>query len=191
MAAFRREKDGARRTYEVVTLPVAFPHAVVLVSHDQSIPHRSIILLSKAARQSRPNRCRCRGTTAGASSGSKPPLSVTDIGEHLIAQEGGRVAGLTVFLVLGEVAGAARSFLQAHHTAHPATSAPVVRVAARVVLPAPSPPHGAIEEGELGVTLEGEDVGGDAVEEPAVVGGHHDAAGDCRQRADASGTRRE
>jgi hypothetical protein len=113
---------------------------------------------------------------------------VTDIGEYLIAQEGGRVAGLTVFLVLGEVAGAARSFLQAHHTAHPAASAPVVRVAARVVLPAPSPPHGAIEEGELGVTLEGEDVGGDAVEEPAVVGGHHDAAGDCRQRADASGT---
>jgi hypothetical protein len=44
----------------------------------------------------------------------------------------------------------------------------------------------AVEEGDLGVALEGEDVRGDAVEEPAVVGDPDDTAGDCRQCAYAS-----
>jgi hypothetical protein len=40
----------------------------------------------------------------------------------------------------------------------------------------------ALEPHHLAVALEGEDVGGDAVEEPAVVADHHGAAGEVEQR---------
>ena len=40
----------------------------------------------------------------------------------------------------------------------------------------------ALEPDHLAVALEGEDVGGDAVEEPAVVADHHRAAGEGQQR---------
>jgi hypothetical protein len=39
----------------------------------------------------------------------------------------------------------------------------------------------ALEEADLAVALEGEDVRGDAVQEPAVVADHHDAAGERLQ----------
>jgi hypothetical protein len=39
----------------------------------------------------------------------------------------------------------------------------------------------ALEPLDMGVALEGEDVGADAVEEEAVVGDHHGAAGEVRQ----------
>src|SRR5690242_4300581 len=40
----------------------------------------------------------------------------------------------------------------------------------------------ALEETHHGLALEGEDVGGDTVQEPAVVGDHHHAAGELEQR---------
>src|SRR5688572_26410374 len=40
----------------------------------------------------------------------------------------------------------------------------------------------ALEPHGFAVTLEGEDVGGDAVEEPAIVGDHHGATGERQQR---------
>ena len=41
---------------------------------------------------------------------------------------------------------------------------------------------GALEPDRLRVALEGQDVGGDAIQEPAIVADHHRAAGEVEQR---------
>ena len=96
---------------------------------------------------------------------------------------GGGVAQLLFapLLVLGEVAGATSlgglpppTRVVGHEVARNAQ--------ARASRPPPTRPRGPIEERDLALTLERQDMGGDAVEEPAVVGDDDRTAGELLDR---------